>query len=136
MGYFLVGLGGIFGALLRYLLGIMIPSIWSHSFPMATLIINLSGCFLLGWFTTYLFQLKILHPHIVSAIGTGFVGAFTTFSTFSVETVQLITSQKWGFAITYIFISFFGGLLFTGMGYQSGSAAWNRRQKATLREEN
>ncbi|MDP4083694.1 MAG: fluoride efflux transporter CrcB [Bacillota bacterium] len=130
MGYLFVGLGGIVGALLRFLIGIIMVERWTHSFPLATLLINLIGCFFLGWLTYYVFQLKVLPSHITVAIGTGFVGAFTTFSTFSVETVQLMTAAKWGVAFSYIFISLFGGLIFAGLGYRIGSFAFIKHQKS------
>lgn len=52
--YIIVGIAGILGALSRYYLGLTIHEFWYHTFPLATLLINLAGCFLLAWLTTYI----------------------------------------------------------------------------------
>lgn len=105
---------------MRYLLGLYFNHWWLHSFPIATLVTNITGSFALGWLTNYLPRLKFLHPYALTAIGTGMIGSFTTFSTFSVETVQLITVNKWGTAILYVLLSFWGGLFFSWLGYRLG----------------
>ncbi len=112
MSYLSVGIGGIIGSLLRYYIGLSSVIWWSSPFPIATLVINLIGCFVLGWFTTYLSKLKLFSPSLLTGFGTGLVGSFTTFSTFSVETVQLIQNSLWGFAILYVLGSLFGGIIF------------------------
>ena len=92
MIYLFVGIAGSLGAILRYLIGI---SLFTHSsFPYATLCINLIGSFLLAWLTTRFFKRTSLSPVMKTAIATGFVGSFTTFSTLSVETVQLFQSRS------------------------------------------
>ncbi|MBM7651035.1 fluoride efflux transporter CrcB [Neobacillus cucumis] len=120
MNYLLVGIAGIIGAILRYLLGVSFNHWWFHDFPLATFITNMLGCFILGWFTHFLPRLN-LHPHLITALGTGLIGAFTTFSTFSVETVHLITIDKWGTALLYVLLSLFCGILFSWGGYQAGT---------------
>ncbi|HJV16891.1 MAG TPA: fluoride efflux transporter CrcB [Bacillales bacterium] len=117
MVYVSVGLFGVIGALLRYFLGLSIHHIWHQSFPLATLLANLIGCFLLGWITAYLSHLNKLYPYLMAGIGSGLIGSFTTFSTFSVETVKLIQASNWGTAILYVLISFWGGLWAAWMGY-------------------
>jgi CrcB protein len=121
--YFYVGFAGIIGALLRYLIGIYFNHWWFYDFPLATFLTNMAGSFILGWFTTFLPRLKFIHPYMATALGTGFVGSFTTFSTFSVETVTLIHESKWGTAILYVLLSLWGGLLFSWLGYKLGIAA-------------
>lgn len=120
MIYVLVGIAGIAGALLRYLLGLYFSGWWILDFPMATFLTNMAGSFALGWITNYLPRLKFLHPYALTAIGTGLIGSFTTFSTFSVETVRLMMNNKWGIAIIYILSSLWGGLLFSWLGYRLG----------------
>lgn len=122
MLYFYVGFAGIFGALLRYFIGVYFNQWWLYDFPMATFLTNIAGCFLLGWFTTFLPRLKFVHPYMATALGTGFVGSFTTFSTFSVETVQLIAASRWGTAISYVLLSLWVGLLSSWLGYRLGMA--------------
>lgn len=120
MEYILVGLAGIIGASLRYLVSFYLNE-WSfHDFPLATFLTNIIGCFLLGWLTTFLPRLKSLPPYVITALGTGLIGSFTTFSTFSVETVELIQASKWDIAAFYVLTSLWGGLTFSWIGYKLG----------------
>ncbi|WP_462412706.1 fluoride efflux transporter CrcB [Neobacillus sp. Marseille-QA0830] len=123
MNYLWVGIAGIVGAMLRYLLGIYFGHWWFHDFPLATFLINMAGSFVLGWFTHFLLRFKSLPPYIITALGTGLIGSFTTFSTFSVETVLLIESAKWGTAVLYVLSSLWGGLFFSWLGYRLGMKA-------------
>ena len=88
MNVLFVMIGGFFGAISRFALGEWIHT--SNGFPLGTLFINLIGCFFLGWFLTFVSQKKKIRPELTLLIGTGFVGSFTTFSTFSVETLTLL----------------------------------------------
>lgn len=84
----LVGLGSAVGALLRYVISQQINKVNNRDFPWSTFLINMCGSFVLG----LLFQeLTVLHhqPNLWLVLGTGFCGSFTTFSTMSVEMVQL-----------------------------------------------
>nr|WP_295971363.1 fluoride efflux transporter CrcB [uncultured Bacillus sp.] len=108
-----VGLGGIIGAILRYITGQVIPV--QNGFPLNTLMINLSGCFLLAWFYTTVIDRNI-PSYIRLGIGTGLIGAFTTFSTFSVETIELLRHGQWFQALLYVLISVIGGLLLSVAG--------------------
>ncbi|MEH7098139.1 fluoride efflux transporter CrcB [Neobacillus vireti] len=120
MKYFVVGIAGIIGAILRYLIGVYFNQWWFHAFPLATFMTNMLGSFILGWLTNFLPRFKSLHPHVLTALGTGLIGSFTTFSTFSVETVHLLNSARWGTAIFYILLSLWGGLLFSWFGFRLG----------------
>ncbi|MFD2616695.1 fluoride efflux transporter CrcB [Terrilactibacillus laevilacticus] len=120
MLYFIVGLGGVFGALTRYFFGISFTHVWQHSFPLPTLLINLIGCFLLSWLTTYLSRRKIFPRDVVIGIGTGYIGAFTTFSTFSVESISLLKTGYYSLSLVYILLSLLGGLFTSWLGYQLG----------------
>lgn len=120
MTYIWVGLAGMIGALGRYYLGLAVTFGWIGGFPVGTLLANLIGCFVLGWFTTFVVQRHIIQPQLATAISTGLIGSFTTFSTFSIETVQLITSAHWLSAGLYLLLSIGGGLLLAGWGYQAG----------------
>ena len=115
MVYLFVGIAGSLGAILRYLIGIFLFT--NSSFPYGTLSINLIGSFLLAWLTTRFFKRTSLSPAIATAIGTGFVGSFTTFSTLSVETVQLFQRGAIGLGVLYVFISIVGGLLMSRLGF-------------------
>ncbi|WP_199880583.1 fluoride efflux transporter CrcB [Bacillus massiliglaciei] len=122
MVYVLVGIAGMIGASLRYLLGVFFNQWWVHGFPAATFTANIAGSFILGWFTVFLPRVKALHPHLVTALGTGLVGSFTTFSTFSIETVRLLKDGAWGTALLYVLLSLWGGLLFSWAGFRLGQA--------------
>jgi len=84
----LVAGGGAIGAVARYGASAMCTGLFGDRFPWGTLVVNVVGCFLLGWLlhTTSL-TLTISDP-MKLALGTGFLGAFTTFSTFGVQTLQ------------------------------------------------
>lgn len=110
----LVMIGGFFGAISRFAL-----SEWIHTnngFPLGTFIINLIGCFVLGWFLTYVSQKKKIRPEFTLIIGTGFVGSFTTFSTFSVETVNLFQQGFVFLGLAYVLATTVLGLLLAYLG--------------------
>nr|WP_166911320.1 fluoride efflux transporter CrcB [Saccharococcus thermophilus] len=130
--YVVVGFAGIVGALLRYYLGLFVGDWWNGLFPLATWLTNMIGCFALGWMTTYLPRLSNLPPYVATALGTGLVGSFTTFSTFSVETVQLLRASHWGMALFYVFLSLCGGLAMSWLGFRFGQGGL-RTQKETAK---
>jgi len=70
--------------------------------------------------TEYVFKIKGFPPHFAAAIGTGLIGSFTTFSTFSFENIQLMIADKWETAIMYTLSSLIGGYLFVSSGYHLG----------------
>ena len=92
-----VCLGGFFGAMARYYLSNQIGKVTNLSFPIATFIINLIGCFLIGVVLNFDFTQSV---YLLIAIG--FLGAFTTFSTFTVEVVELIEKRQYVIAGIYI----------------------------------
>jgi fluoride exporter len=104
------------GSMLRYWIGISL--FVENVFPYSTLACNLAGSFMLAWLTTSVFKKMIVTPELMAAIGTGFVGSFTTFSTLSVETVDLFNKGHVFLGILYIIISIFGGLLFSRLGFR------------------
>lgn len=110
-----VMIGGFFGAICRFAL-----SKWIHTnneFPLATLMINLSGCFILAWFLTYVGQNKKIRPEFTLFVGIGFIGSFTTFSTFSMETLSLIQNGFILMAMLYVLASTVLGILLAYSGY-------------------
>ncbi|MCS0788227.1 CrcB family protein [Cytobacillus firmus] len=115
--YLLVGAAGFLGASLRYSIGIFLLH-ESAVFPFATLTVNLLGSFVLAWLMTGLFVRFSLPAHLKTALGTGFVGSFTTFSTLSVETVTLFLDGKTALAVLYVTASVFGGLWMSRLGFR------------------
>ncbi len=116
MTYVIVGLAGVAGALLRYALGLWTHNWWSGAFPLATLVTNYAGCLALGWLLQMLSRRPGAHLWIRLGVGTGLIGSFTTFSTFSMETVTLIRDGRWLTAAVYLLASLWGGLAFVWLG--------------------
>lgn len=85
-----VALGGAIGAVARYWLGGLVNSRWPASFPLGTFVINITGSFIIGCFLTLASERMTMHPNWRLLIAVGFVGAYTTFSTFEYETLKLI----------------------------------------------
>lgn len=112
MQYFIVAIGGFFGTLSRFGLGHLLQPV--QGFPLGTLAVNLAGCLFLGWFSALTANRLKERQMIVLLIGTGFTGSFTTFSTFSVETIQLLEQNHFAFALIYILITIFAGI---GLAY-------------------
>jgi CrcB protein len=86
----LVGIGGFAGANARYWLGGWVSNRWGAAFPYATFVINVSGSFVLGLFMAMVTGRFIVHPNWRLIFAIGFVGAYTTFSTFEYETMGLM----------------------------------------------
>jgi len=116
--YAAVGLGGIIGALLREILELVVPA--AHGFPIATLVINWSGSFFLAWFYTITIWRWNTPQWFRTGVGTGIVGAYTTFSTFIVETNGLLATGKQFTAVLYILLSMVGGLALAMLGSRLG----------------
>jgi CrcB protein len=112
MPYLLVGLGGFIGANARFVVARLVGALFETRFPLGTFVINVSGSFLLGVLGTLVAQ-KVM-PNSESmrlALGVGFLGAFTTFSTFEFETHALFDDGSWLTATSNMFASLFFGLL-------------------------
>ena len=114
-----VGAGGFMGTVVRYGVQLWMQPV-SSTFPLAVLMINLAGCFFLGWFFTITPAKWRISAEWRLLIGTGFTGAFTTFSTFSVDSIQLLQDRQVGMAISYILLSVVIGLLMSYIGIKTG----------------
>ncbi|UNK19890.1 fluoride efflux transporter CrcB [Paenibacillus sp. N3/727] len=126
-----VGAGGFGGTLLRYGLDEIIPAPL-NGFPAAILFINLAGCLFLGWFLTYCLSSTHISTQVRLLIGTGFTGAFTTFSTFTVDTVRLIGNGQNAVAVIYVVISVVGGLLMSCIGVWLGRKMSSKQEGAAV----
>jgi CrcB protein len=108
---YLVLLGGAVGALLRYEIGRQIGKRWKHPFPLATFLINITGSCCLGLVYAWSHSGNLAaNEWGYPLLGTGLLGGFTTFSTFGVETVQLLQKNKWALALLYVTASALLGL--------------------------
>lgn len=101
MEYFIVGVAGGLGAISRYGLGLLIKGWHKNIFPFPTFTINITGCFLMGLIMTLAIERSALNPRSRLALTTGFLGGYTTFSTYSYETVNFINQGKIILAIIY-----------------------------------
>jgi CrcB protein len=110
--YILVGIGGFIGANARFILAKLAGALFETRFPLGTFVINISGSFLLGILGTMIAQKVMPTSEAMRlALGVGFLGAFTTFSTFEFETHALLEDGSWLTAATNMFASVFVGLV-------------------------
>ena len=112
----MVMLAGGLGAVSRYGVGKLVPFTGSE-FPTATVICNLSGSLLLALLAGRFMQ---SHPQLVLVLGTGFLGAWTTYSTFSLEMIRIAESGQVGRAGIYVGITLVGGALLSALGWWLG----------------
>jgi len=115
-----VGVAGFFGAIARYALGGFISERVGGAFPWETFVINVSGCFALGFIFTLLTERFLPHPTLRIALTVGFLGAYTTFSTFAFETMRLAEDGAVLFAALNVFASVGAGLLAVYAGTWAG----------------
>lgn len=112
----MVGIGGFLGAIARYVVDGWISRRMGALFPYGTFVINISGSFVLGLFATAITERFIVHPHWRLLIAIGFVGAYTTFSTFEYETHRLMEEGSFTLALLNILLSVTAGLLAVRLG--------------------
>lgn len=116
--FFIAGLGSFFGGGFRFLLSHFIQIQNTHSFPLATLVVNILGCLFIGLLYGFFDRGLLLNSSWKLFLTVGFCGGFTTFSTFMNESLQLIKAANiWYFSL-YIAASLFLGLLAVFLGYQ------------------
>jgi fluoride exporter len=105
-----IGAAGFLGAVSRYQVEGLIGRRWPGAFPWGTLAVNLTGCFILGFTFTLLTERFLPHPDLRSAITIGFIGAYTTFSTFAFEALRLGQEGAVGIAALNVVVSVAAGL--------------------------
>jgi fluoride exporter len=112
-----VALGSAIGGVSRYLLGGLVQRMLDTTFPAGTLLVNVSGSFLLGVIIRYALETPSLTPEVRAFLTIGFCGGYTTFSTFSYETVALLKDGEWARAGIYITASVVLSLVGTFLGF-------------------
>jgi CrcB protein len=115
-----IALGSAMGGVARYLLGGLIQRFSGGSFPSGTLLVNLTGSFLLGFLYRYASDSAAITPEVRALLTIGLCGGYTTFSTFTYETVRLLEDGEAGRAIVYIGLSVLLGLGAMVLGLAAG----------------
>ena len=117
----LVAVGGALGALARYAASRALADV-GGTFPVATLAVNLSGALLLGFLSVYLVDRANVPVEWRNGINGGFIGAYTTFSTLSLEAVRLAEDGRVVQAAAYLAVSLVAGLALAWLGQQLARA--------------
>ncbi|HEX9407286.1 MAG TPA: fluoride efflux transporter CrcB [Thermoanaerobaculia bacterium] len=114
--FLVVAAGGAAGAVARYGVTLFVATFWKRDFPLATLLINVSGSLILGFFAALAAERAAIDPLWRLLIATGFVGAYTTFSTFEYETERLAESGALAWGIVNILTSVLAGFVAVRLG--------------------
>lgn len=120
--YLLIAFGGALGSVARYWVGSNISSRLGVKFPWGTLLVNLSACFVIGLALTYLGRRADLNPAWRFLVPVGFIGAYSTFSTYEWETLSTLRSGAFAMAALYAVGSLILGLVATWLGAAAGEA--------------
>jgi fluoride exporter len=109
--YLIIGLGGFLGAIARYIVALWIGQRWGRTFPLGTFAINISGCFLISLLMSLLTEKFMVNPQLRLFLVVGFLGAYTTFSTFEYETGTLVRDGEWSIALANVLLSVIVGFV-------------------------
>ena len=115
--YVMIAVGGAVGAIARYQVAAMIQARVPVGFPYGTFIVNVSGCLIMGFITALLTERLTASPNWRFLIPIGFVGAYTTFSTFELETFRAVSERAWPIAAANVIGSFIVGYLALWAGF-------------------
>ena len=118
--YWMVGIGGFLGAIARFWLGGFISNRLGAKFPYGTFIINISGSYLIGLIVTVLAERSHWSANWRYLIPIGFIGAYTTFSTFELETFQSLRDGEFLFASLNVLLSVVVGFIAVWLGVITG----------------
>lgn len=122
----LVGIGGGVGSMLRFLVSVVTSRFAQGTFPLPTLLVNLSGCLLIGILVGLFAQPPYSDNNMKSLLITGFCGGYTTFSTFANENIVLIENQQVPMAIGYTLLSVVMGIALVWIGMWASQAVYSR----------
>ena len=112
----LISAGAALGANARYWVGLWAAQKWGAGFPVGTLLINLSGSLVLGFFLTLATQRLLIDPRWRLLFAVGFLGAYTTFSTYTYESLDLILQGQWVAGLANLLGSTLAGILAAAAG--------------------
>lgn len=114
--YIAIAIGGILGCWARYAMGNAVGAIWGRAFPYGTMSINILGSLLIGFLFVGMTERLSVPDYVRIGVVTGVLGGFTTFSSFSLEIMQLIEQDKVGMGALYLALSVGLGLIAAFMG--------------------
>jgi CrcB protein len=114
--YLLIALGGALGSMLRFFLGSTVAERFGSRFPLGTLVVNICACFLIGFTLEYLGRHASLNPAWRFLIPVGFIGGFSTYSTFEWEVWMSFTAGVFWMGLLYVAVSLVVGLGAVGAG--------------------
>jgi CrcB protein len=112
-----IAIAGLLGTLARYWLSGWADARWGATFPIGTLIVNLTGCLLIGFLFHATGEKYLVDPVLRSAVLVGFLGGFTTFSSFGIQTFALLRDGEMFLAGVNVLVSNVAGLLMVWAGY-------------------
>lgn len=116
MNYLIIGVGGFLGAIARYGIGVLVGQKWGRIFPAGTLVVNVSGSFFIGLLMYLLSERFMVNPQWRLFLVIGFLGSYTTFSTFEYETGSLLRDGEIVFATLNVVLSVAAGFVALKIG--------------------
>lgn len=120
----LIFVGAGLGGVLRYSLGGWVQGASKTTFPVGTLVVNVTGCLAIGVLSVLLAGRLQVHPDVRDAVLIGLLGGYTTFATFGRETMHLMDSRMYGQAMLYVVVSVAAGFAATWIGLRGAERVW------------
>ncbi len=114
--FLLIFLGGGIGSVFRYATSLFTQKYYSGNFPIATLLVNILGCLLIGLLVGITEKMNVANSDLKYLFITGFCGGYTTFSTFGYENISLFQNEQAFLALSYVVLSIVAGLLAVWLG--------------------
>jgi CrcB protein len=114
--YLIIGLGGFLGAVARYTVALWVGQRWGRTFPLGTFVVNISGSFLISLLMSLFTERFMVSPQVRLFLVVGFIGAYTTFSTFEYETGNLLKDGEWSIALANVILSVIAGFVALKLG--------------------
>ncbi len=116
MNIVIIGIGGFLGSVVRYGVSLWVGQRWGRAFPLGTFLINVTGSFLIGLLMPLLTERLIVNPQWRLFLVVGFLGAYTTFSTFEYETGALLNDSEYFYASLNVILSVVIGFIALKIG--------------------
>jgi fluoride exporter len=121
--WLLIAVGGGLGSVLRYAMQLGIARLWGNAFPLGTLLVNVTGCLLLGVLSAFFSGSPGFRQELRLALTVGALGGFTTFSTFGLESFELLMQRRISAVVWYVAGSVLLGIAAVWLGWRVGQQA-------------